>query len=95
MNPADGIGIDHINRNKLDNRRSNLRLCNMTQNLGNILPRGKFKGVSFDKTRRKYVAQISAYHKHYHLGRYNTPEEAHFAYTNKAKELFGEFARVV
>ena len=48
------------------------------------------KGVSYDKRRGKYVAQLSYKKKHYHLGRYDTIEEAKKAYDRKRKELLKE-----
>lgn len=84
--------VDHINGNGLDNRRENLRLSNKSQNGGNSR-KGKrntsgYKGVGFFKG--KWRARIY-YKKEYHLGLFNTPEEAHEAYCEKAKEFFGEF----
>lgn len=48
------------------------------------------KGVSWDKTRKKYHAQIAFQGKNYNLGRYNTIEEAKEAYQKKRKELLDE-----
>ena len=48
------------------------------------------KGVSYDKRRGKYVAQLSYKKKHYHLGRYDTVEEAKKAYDKKRNELLEE-----
>ena len=45
------------------------------------------KGVSYDKTKNKYVAQIAYKKKHYYLGRYDTVEEAKRAYEEKKREL--------
>lgn len=96
MNVTDPkIQIDHINMNKLDNRKQNLRTCNQSQNQANTLAakRNKtgFKGVRF-KT-GKYEAVIWK-DKQIYLGRYNTAQEAAKVYNKKAKELFGEFANL-
>lgn len=87
--------VDHINGNRLDNRKSNLRACNQSENMNNgsmhkdsIVP---FKGVS--KKRNKFRARIFVRGVEYSLGSFDTPEEAHEAYCKKAKELCGEFAR--
>lgn len=88
--------IDHINGNKLDNRRCNLREATHQQNNFNK-PRLKrntpgFKGVSYRKDIDKYRAYISVNYKQISLGCFDTPEEAHQAYCNAAKKYHGEFA---
>ena len=92
--PGDGVQVDHINRNPLDNRRANLRVCTSRQNSYNVaktrlsqLPRGVNRQIS-----GRFVAVISVDHKNYCLGTYDTPEEASAAYQSKASELHGEFA---
>jgi len=67
--------IDHINRNKLDNRVENLKI---TTNQGNHFNLSKAKGYSWDKN--KWKAKITLNGKHIHLGRYDTEEEARQAY---------------
>jgi len=52
-----------------------------------------FKGVSYRKTRRKWIATIQKDGKQHFLGHFNTPELAHMAYCKAAAELHGEFAR--
>jgi len=83
--------LDHINRNRSDNRIENLRPCTHSQNLGNArAKRGKYKGVSFCKATQKWRAQLNG-----HIGRYDTPEEAALAYNKVAIEHFGsEFAHL-
>lgn len=65
---------DHINRNKLDNRKKNLRTVTSRENLMNTglfaHNTSGYKGVSWDKSRNKFVAQIKVNQKHIHLGRY-------------------------
>ena len=85
--------IDHINRDKLDNRESNLRLATASENSANknILPNASsFKGVY--KNYDKFVAQICVNNKVKHLGRFNTPEEAAKAYNEAATLYQGDFA---
>lgn len=88
--------IDHINHNGLDNRRSNLRICDQTQNNANsrlpITNTSGYRGICFCKQTRQFMAQIN-YHKHrIYLGRFNDPIDAAKAYDQKAIELFKEFA---
>ena len=97
MNCPKGMVVDHINCNPLDNRKSNLRICTITENNRNtkIMRNNKsgYKGVSWDKYMKKWVAFIRINNKSKSLGYFNTPELAHAAYCAAAKEHFGEFAR--
>ena len=92
----DGIQVDHINGDKLDNRKENLRLCNNSQNHMNKGVQSNsttgYKGVSFEKSIGRYRAYLNLNGKRYNLKTWETPEEAALAYNEKAKELFGEFA---
>lgn len=90
-----GQMVDHINRNGLDNRRENLRIATKSQNNMNRRKRpdgaSGFKGVTKESKTNKWVAQIGFNKKIIRLGTFDTPELAHEAYCEKAKELFGEF----
>lgn len=83
MGKKEGVEIDHINRNKLDNRRENLRYVNRSENMLNTDLRSTnktgFTGVSFDKFRGKWRSTIKLNYKQHMLGRFDTPEEAHSA----------------
>lgn len=96
MQPEASVDIDHINGDKLDNRKSNLRLCSRGQNGLNKPQRSHskqlYKGIEYRKDVGKYTARINFKGKRYNLGHYVTPEEAASVYNAKAKELFGEFA---
>lgn len=96
MNAPTNLYIDHINGNGLDNRRCNLRLCTNQQNQGNSRKRKKtssiFKGVSWQKDKKKWRATITFNAKQLFLGLYNNEILAANAYDTKALELFGEFA---
>lgn len=92
--------VDHINRNPSDNRRSNLRVCNHSQNMFN---RGRnrnnttgYKGVYRNSAgaRRPWQARITENGKLQYLGSYDTPEEAARAYDRAARRLAGEFAQL-
>lgn len=90
--------VDHANGNKLDNRKANLRIATVSQNGANsktrICSETGFKGVVFNKKRRKFQAWITLNRRKKYLGQFSTPQEAHAAYSVAAKETFGEFARV-
>jgi len=91
--------VDHINGDKTDNRRCNLRLCNKGQNLRNTPKRvgeytSEYKGVHFDKSRKKWKAEITVDYKNKYLGRFDTPIEAAIAYNHAALIYFGEFAQL-
>jgi hypothetical protein len=88
--------LDHIDGNGLNNRRNNLRPATKSQNGANRQKTSSntigFKGVVYDKRRRKWYGQIQVeYHKK-HLGTFSTPEDAAQAYERAASEHFGEFA---
>lgn len=89
--------IDHIDCNPFNNAIGNLRECTASQNAANrtIDHRNKsgFKGVSFYKKTRRWVAHIRHNYRLISLGYFATPEEAAAAYRKAADELFGEFSR--
>lgn len=98
MNCPEGKQVDHINRNSLDNRRENLRICSRGENAKNR-KKGKnnksgYKGVCQDKKTKKWVANISFGGKQYYLGLFKTKEKAYEAYCKKAKQWHGEFANL-
>lgn len=87
--------VDHINGNGLDNRKKNLRTCTKMQNAHNQKKRSNntsgYKGVT--KHSGKWRAAIGFKMRYYHIGLYDTPEQAAKAYDKKAKELYGDFVR--
>lgn len=96
--PPANLQVDHINGNRLDNRRCNLRLCNTAQNNQNMRPgaregSSRFKGVHWHKEARKWCATIKGKDRRYNLGLFPNEEDAARAYDRKAAELFGEFFR--
>lgn len=92
--PADQI--DHINRERADNRFENLREATNGQNQANAPTRNKtgFKGVFRLHWLKEnpFMANIKKGKKRYYLGCFPTAELAHEAYCKAAAELFGEFA---
>ena len=89
--------IDHVNRDKLDNRIRNLRLATPSQNGANTAVKSRntsgFKGVTWHKSCKKWQAAIKVAGKNIHLGLWDDPKEAHAAYVAAANEHFGEYAR--
>jgi hypothetical protein len=96
LRAGDGLDIDHIDGNKLNNQGGNLRIATHAQNLRNKRKtkqnKSGFKGVSFCKKTMKWRSLIDASGKQYLLGYFNTPEAAHNAYKAAAERLHGEFA---
>lgn len=94
--PRTGYVSDHINRDKLDNRRCNLRLATITQNNQNRGPipnsSSKYKGVSWDKRRGIWSAKIRHSGKPHWLGYFKSEKEAAKAYDLQAKKYHGKFA---
>jgi hypothetical protein len=90
-----GYFIDHIDRNKSNNKIENLRLVTPKQNCYNsdARPNNKLgtKGVHYHKNKNKYQAQIKDNGVAIYLGQFDTPEEAKEAYEKAAKRLHGEF----
>lgn len=89
--------VDHKNGDKLDNRRSNLRLATHSQNMQNrhvstLKKSTQYKGVS-KSSRYRWTATIKVNGKQISLGNFDTPEEAHAAYCEAAAKYHGEFAR--
>lgn len=94
------VHVDHINRNSLDNRKSNLRIATQTQNNSN---RKKSKNMTSiymgvyketRKNRKPWVAQISIKNVSTYIGSFNNEIEAARAYNKKAFEIHGEFAHL-
>ena len=76
--------IDHINRNKKDNRIENLRVVNNAGNQQNVIRK---KGYCFNPKRNNYRVRIQTNDKRIEIGSFNTEEEARAAYL-KAKEHY-------
>ncbi len=92
-----GEKVDHKDGNGLDNRKHNLRLCTDQQNARNSMkarvPRSSlFKGVSWNKWKKRWSASICLDYKVKLLGMFQEEQDAARAYDNAAMMYFGEFA---
>ena len=95
-NTPDGYETDHIDGNKLNNTRANLRICTHAENHRNVGLRSTntsgYKGVSFYKRYNRWRARIWANDRLVFLGYFDSALEAACAYNNSAMLHYGEFA---
>lgn len=98
VNPASNEVVDHIDGDKLNNTRANLRVCNQTRNMQNSNRyhnnTSGYKGVSWSKQFRKWSADIQHNRKHVFLGYFDNVIDAARAYNTAAMKYFGNFARI-
>lgn len=91
------VQVDHINRDPLDNRMSNLRIASNAENCRNRNNRKnskiKYKGVTQTKE-GNYMARIQVDGKRICLGRFESPEKAAEVYNKYAEHLHKEFAKL-
>jgi hypothetical protein len=88
--------LDHKDADGLNNRRSNLRQCDQTLNQANSRRkpnRAGYRGVIPTES-GKWSARVTCRGVNYGLGTFDSPELAAQAYDDKAREMFGEFARL-
>ena len=87
---GDGLTVDHVNGDRLDNRRSNLRICTKTENGRNSKKRSgtkfPYKGVA--------TTHDGKYRMNFCMGGFETPEEAARTWDKVAQFMYGEFARL-
>ncbi|MGV1035336.1 MAG: HNH endonuclease [Microbacteriaceae bacterium] len=93
----EGKAVDHISRDTLDQRRTNLRVATAAQNSRNSKRNTKntsgLKGVSWEKSKSKWRAQISINDADLYLGLFETKEQAAAAYEAASLKHHGEFGR--
>lgn len=98
METPDGLQVDHIDGDGLNNRRNNLRNVTRAQNACNrriaVNNTSGANGVTWDKAGAMWVAQIMVAKRNIYLGRYASVAEAKAAYDAAAQKYFGEFRRV-
>lgn len=94
----DGLYVDHMNGDSLDNRRCNLRYCTMAENNRNLSHhrdgRSLYKGVSWSKSKNRWRASICIERRQTHLGYFASQELAAAAYDEAARRNYGAFARL-
>lgn len=99
MHAPEGVQVDHINGNRLDNQKANLRLVNAAQNQWNkrkvIRPgvtTSQYKGVNWDRSLNRWRARLSVNGKYIYLGIHKSEIAAALAYNEGAREYYGEYA---
>jgi hypothetical protein len=95
--PPQGMCIDHINNNGLDNRKANLRFATPAQNARNrrkisFKTSSKYKGVSYHAGQRKWCAAIRVNGQYKYFGLFQNESDAAKAYDEAARKFHGEFA---
>lgn len=97
MHCPEGKYVDHINGNKLDNRKANLRICTIAENSRNVGLRKDnktgHKGVFYSSGHKAYKATIRVNKKQIYLGCFKDINKAIAAYQAAAVKYHGEFAR--
>jgi hypothetical protein len=99
LNEPDGLEVDHVNGNGLDNRRSNLRICTHDQNTRNRRSKksgtsSRFIGVRWNKQSRKWIAAYETGGRERYLGSFDKEEDAARVRDKAVAREWGEFARL-
>ena len=97
MKASKGEVVDHINGNKLDNRSCNLRFCTIKENVRSSTSStgtSKYKGVHWDKEKKKWAATIKVDYQTKFLGRFDSEQVAAASYDTAALMYFGEYAKL-
>lgn len=98
MNAPKNLEVDHIDGDRLNNQRSNLRLCIHSRNVMNCgiykNNTSGYKGVSWNKQIEKWIAHIRINKKRIHLGVFVDKKKAVEIYNKNAEKYFEKFARL-
>lgn len=94
----EGDFCDHVDGDRLNNQKSNLRLCTFAENMFNKgayrTNTSGFKGVVWEKESQKWAARIALNKKRITIGRFHTKEQAALAYNEAALKYHGAFAHL-
>lgn len=103
LNVPGNMDTDHRDGNGLHNQKKNLRACTTKENCRNSHKQyrktySRYKGVTWNKVNKKWMVQIRITKNgekiKYNLGNFNSERKAAKVYDAKAKELFGEYAKL-
>jgi len=98
MNPPEGMFVDHIHGNRLDNTRAHLRLCTLAENARNRMKRvnatSRYRGVSYSKNRRKWVVALPQEANQKFVGAFDDELDAARAYDRAAVLYLSDSARL-
>lgn len=94
----EGLEIDHIDGNPLNNQKNNLRFVTNSQNQYNRFKQpncaSKYKGVYYSKMKKRWISLINVDKKCIYLGMFKTEEMAAITYNKKLIEISGECGRL-
>lgn len=97
MRTPNDLVCDHISKNTLDNRKSNLRNCTKTQSQANRKKpknnKSGYKGVYWHLEKKKYVARLYMNKKTVFRKYFDDPKDAKKAYDQAAKKYYGEYRK--
>lgn len=98
MNPPEGMIVDHIHGNRLDNTRAHLRVCTLLENARNRSKRAdatsRYIGVWYDKKRERWITKIRVAGVQKYVGSFADGEEAARAHDHAAVLYLDDFARL-
>jgi hypothetical protein len=89
MDVPQGMYVDHVDGNCLNNQKSNLRIVTNRQNCMNRHQRkaSKYPGVTWAKREQRWIAQAQINGKHIHIGSFRSEEDAHDAYLTRTHPI--------